>query len=75
MLGHPPALRSVEKGRQYTVSPNFKQDCRHDASMTYACVEVKVLATAPHTASEVVVEAVDDLDDAQGNPIGSQKEP
>ena len=43
--------------------------------MTYACVEVKVLATAPNTASEVVVEAVDDLDDAQANPIGSQKEP
>ena len=47
--------------------------CRHDTSLTYVCLEVQ--AAAPHAAGEVVVDALNDLDDGQGNPIGSQNAP
>ena len=44
-------------------------------SLTYACLNLEVQAAASHAAGEVVVEALDDLDDTQGNPIGSQNAP
>ena len=52
-----------------------KKDCKHDTSLTYACLDLEVQAAASHTAGEVVVETLDDLDNAQGNPIGSQNAP
>ena len=56
----------------YPIYHHAKKDCRQDASLTYARLDLGVQATASHAAGEVVVEALDDLDDAQGNPIGSQ---
>ena len=41
-------------------------------SVTYAGLDLEVQGAASQAAGEVVVEAVDDLDDAQGNPISSQ---
>ena len=52
-----------------------KKDCRHDTFLKYAGLDLKVQAAASSAAVEVVVEAVDDLDDVQGNPIGSQDAP
>ena len=52
-----------------------KKDCRHDTSLAYACLYLEVQASASHAAGELVVEVLDDLDEAQGNPIGSQKVP
>ena len=43
--------------------------------MTYACLDLEVQTAASHAADEIVLEAVDDLDDVQGNPIGSQNAP
>ena len=37
----------------------------------YACLDLEVQAAASDTEGEVVVKALDDLDDEQGNPIGS----
>ena len=39
-----------------------KKDCRHDTSLTYACLDLEVQAAASHAAGEIVVEALDDLD-------------
>ena len=52
-----------------------KKDCRHDTFLKYAGLDLKVQAAASSAAVEVVVEAVDDLDDVQGTPIGSQDAP
>ena len=41
----------------------------------HAGLDLEVRAAASHAAGEVVVEALDDLDDAQGNPVGSQNVP
>ena len=49
-----------------------KKDCRHDTFLTYACLDLEVQAAASHTTGEVVVEGLDDLDNAWRNPIGSQ---
>ena len=43
--------------------------------MMHTCLDLKVQVAASHAAGEVVVEALDDLDDAQGNPVGSQNVP
>ena len=60
---HHPLYNQVEK------------DCRHDISLTYACLDLEVRTAAFHVAGEVVVEALDGKDDAQGNPIISQNAP
>ena len=44
-------------------------------SLTYAGLNLEVQAAASHAAGEIVVEALDDLDNAQRNPIGSQNAP
>ena len=44
-------------------------------SLTYDCLDLEVQAAASHATGEVVVEALDDLDDAKGTPIGSQNAP
>ena len=59
----------------YPIYHQAKKDCRHDASLTYARLDLEVQAAASHAAGEVVVEALDDLDDAQGDPTGSQNVP
>ena len=41
----------------------------------YAGLDLEVQAAASHAAGEIVVEALDDLDNAQRNPIGSQNVP
>ena len=50
-----------------------KKDCRRDTSLTYACLDLQVQPAASHAAGDVVAETLNDLDDAQGNPAGSQK--
>ena len=58
--------------------PNYhqvKKDCRHDTSLMCTSFDLEVLAAASYAADEVVVEALDDLDTAQGNPMGSQNVP
>ena len=45
----------------------IKKDCRHDTSLMYASLDLEVQAAVSHVAAEVVVQALDDLDDAQGN--------
>ena len=52
----------------HPVCYQVKKDCKHDTSLTYACLDLEVQAAASHTAGEVVVEDLGDLDDAQGNP-------
>ena len=52
-----------------------KKDCRHDTALTYAFLDLEVQAAASHAAGEVEVAALDDLDNAQGNPVGSQNVP
>ena len=59
----------------HSVYYQVKKDCRHDTSLTYTGLDLDVQAAASHTAGEVVVEAVDDLEEAQRNPIGSQNAP
>ena len=56
----------------HAVYHQVKKDCRHDTSLTNAGLDLKIQAAASHAAGEVVVEALDDLDNAQGNLIGSQ---
>ena len=43
--------------------------------MMVTSLDLEVLAAASHAAGEVVVEALDDLDNVQGNPICSQNAP
>ena len=59
----------------HSVYYQVKKDCRHDTSLTYACLDLEVQAAASYAADEVVVEALNDLDDSQGNPIGCQNAP
>ena len=59
----------------HPVYHQVKKDCIHDTSLTYTCLDFEVQAAASHTTNEVVVEALDDLDDAQVNTIGSQNAP
>ena len=41
----------------------------------HASLDLEVQAAASHAAGEVVAEALDDLDNVQGDPIGSQDAP
>ena len=56
----------------HPVCNQVKKDYRHDTPLTYACLDSEVQAAASHAAGVVVVEALDDLDDVQRNPIGFQ---
>ena len=60
---------------RHPVYHQVKKDCRPDISLTYTCLDLEVQAAASHAAGEIVVEALDDLDNAQRNPIGSQNAP
>ena len=52
-----------------------KKEHKHDTSLMHASLDLEVQAAASHAAGEVVAEALDDLDDAKGTPIGSQNAP
>ena len=56
----------------HPVYHQVKRDCRHDTSLTHACLDLEVQTAAFHAAGEVVVEPLEDLDDTQENPIGFQ---
>ena len=49
----------------HPVYHQVKEDCRHDTSLMYTSLDLEVQTVASHAAVEVVVEALDGLDNAQ----------